>query len=101
MFSKEQLQTLEVQIIIILHDTNQVTSTIPGISDTLGAVILGEIGDIHCFDSPSKLIAFAGLDVKVNQSGEFSATKNKISKPGSLYRGVPFGSPPKERLFVI
>ena len=32
---------------------------------------------------PSKLVAFAGLDVKVNQSGEFSGTKNKISKRGS------------------
>lgn len=85
MFSEEQLQTLEAQIASILYQTNQVIATIPGIGDTLGAVILGEIGDIHRFDSPSKLIAFAGLDVKVNQSGEFSGTKNKISKRGSPY----------------
>ena len=40
---------------------------------------MSEIGDINRFD------AFAGLDVKVNQSGEFTGTKNKISKRGSPY----------------
>jgi len=58
-------------------------TTISGIGDTLGAIIVSEIGDIHRFDAPSKLVAFAGLDVKVNQSGEFSSTRNKISKRGS------------------
>jgi len=30
-------------------------------------------------------VAFAGLDVKVTQSGEFTGTKQKISKRGSPY----------------
>ena len=53
--------------------------------DTLGAIILGEIGDIHRFDAPNKLVAFAGLDVRVTQSGEFTGTRQKISKRGSPY----------------
>ena len=69
----------------MLSQTNQAITTIPGIGDTLGAIILSEIGDIHRFDAPGKLVAFAGLDVKVNQSGEFTGTKNKISKRGSPY----------------
>ena len=65
--------------------TTSFFATIPGIGDTLGAIILSEIGDIHRFDSPSKLVAFTGLDVKVNQSGEFTGTKTKISKRESPY----------------
>ena len=84
-FSEKQLEQLEVEIADILHRTNQVITTIPGVGETLGAVILSEIGDIHRFDSPAKLVAFAGLDVRVNQSGEFTGTRNKISKRGSPY----------------
>lgn len=84
-FSEKQLEQLEAQIASVLHRTNQVIATIPGVGETLGAVILSEIGDIHRFDSPAKLVAFAGLDVRVNQSGEFIGTRNKISKRGSPY----------------
>jgi transposase len=85
MFSENQIEELEEQISSLLHHTNEVITTIPGIGDTLGAVIVSEIGDIHRFDAPNKLVAFAGLDVKVTQSGEFSGTKQHISKRGSPY----------------
>ena len=85
MFSENQIEELEEQISLLLHQTNQVITTISGIGDTLGAVIISEIGDIHRFDAPGKLVAFAGLDVKVTQAGEFIGTKNKISKRGSPY----------------
>ena len=84
-FIENQIEDLEKQISILLSKTNQVITTIPGIGETLGAIIISEIGDIFRFDSPSKLVAFTGLDVKVNQSGEFSGTKNKNSKRGSPY----------------
>ncbi len=84
-FIENQIEDLETQISNLLSKTNQVITTISGIGETLGAIIVSEIGDIHRFDSTSKLVAFAGLDVKVNQSGEFSGTKNKISKRGSPY----------------
>ena len=84
-FIENQIEELEKQISVLLKQTNQVITTISGVGETLGAIIISEIGDIHRFDSPSKLVAFAGLDVKVNQSGEFSGTKNKISKRGSPY----------------
>ena len=38
-----------------------------------GGMILGEIGDIHRFSNPNKLLAFAGLDPSVYQSGNFQA----------------------------
>jgi transposase len=85
LFIEKQTEELEVEISALLKQTNQVITTIPGIGETLGAIIVSEIGDIHRFDAPGKLVAFAGLDVKVNQSGEFIGTKNKISKRGSPY----------------
>lgn len=48
-------------------------TTITGIGSVTGAAILSEIGDISRFDSPRKLVAFAGLDATVTQSGEFEA----------------------------
>jgi len=84
-FIESQIKELESEIATLLHEINQVITTITGIGDTLGAIIVSEIGDIHRFDAPGKLVAFAGLDVKVNQSGEFSGTRNKISKRGSPY----------------
>lgn len=76
---------MEQEISILLQKTNTFITTIPGIADTLGAIIIAEIGDISRFESPSKLVAFAGLDVSVKQSGEFIGTRNKISKRGSPY----------------
>lgn len=34
-------------------------------------MILGEIGDIHRFSQPHKLLAFAGLDPSVNNPATF------------------------------
>lgn len=84
-FTEKQLSELEEQIAELLHQTNQYITTITGIGDVLGAIIVSEIGDINRFERPNQLVAFAGLDVNVKQSGEFSGSKNKISKRGSPY----------------
>ena len=84
-FLEKQIVELEKEISVLLVQTGSFITTIPGIGDTLGAIIVSEIGDINRFDAPGKLVAFAGLDVKVNQSGEFTGTKTKISKRGSPY----------------
>lgn len=84
-FLEGQIAELEEQISFLLKQTGSYITTIPGIGDTLGAIILSEIGDIHRFDAPNKLVAFAGLDVRVTQSGEFTGTRQKISKRGSPY----------------
>ena len=84
-FLEKQSEELEVQIAVLLEQTGSYITTIPGIGETLGAIILSEIGDINRFDAPNKLVAFAGLDVKIVQSGEFTGTRQKISKRGSPY----------------
>ena len=57
--------------------------TIPGIGYINGGMILGEIGDIHRFAAPKQLLAFAGLDPTVYQSGNFNASHTRMSKRGS------------------
>ena len=64
---------------------NSPITTIPGIGPVLGAIIISEFGDINRFDKPSKLVAFAGIDATVSQSGEFEGTHNVMSKRGSPY----------------
>jgi transposase len=56
--------------------------TIPGIGDLLGLTLASEIGDVARFGSPRKLIGYAGLAPKINQSGERSRT-GALSKAGS------------------
>ncbi|SHD78673.1 IS110 family transposase [Schnuerera ultunensis] len=84
-FIEKQLEELEPKISELLHQTNQVITTITGIGDVLGAIIIGEIGDISRFESAPKLVAYAGLDVAIKQSGDFVGTQTKISKRGSPY----------------
>ena len=62
---------------------DSVIMTIPGIGYLNGGMILGEIGDIHRFSTPKKLLAFAGLDPSIYQSGNFNARRTRMSKRGS------------------
>lgn len=59
--------------------------SIPGIGDLTATTILGEIDDIHNFKTSKQLVAYAGLDPSVHQSGSFTASNNKISKRGTPY----------------
>lgn len=82
---KEQISSIDKNIKEIMDTLNSNILTIPGISYTLGAIILSEIGDIHRFSNPTKLLAYAGLDPSVRQSGKFNATTTRISKRGSKH----------------
>ena len=78
-----QLKELDCKIKEMMDEINSIILTIPGISYTLGSIILSEIGNIDKFASSTKLLAFEGLDPSVKQSGNFNATIIKMSKRGS------------------
>jgi len=78
-----QINTVDNEIKDIVESLDSVIMTIPGIGPINGGMILGEIGDINRFSKPRKLLAFAGLDPSVYQSGNFIAKKTKMSKRGS------------------
>ena len=82
---KKQIKDIDLEIITLMKIINSKIITIPGIGYNLGAMIISEIGDIKRFSNPSKLLAFAGLDPVVKQSGNFQADSMKISKRGSTY----------------
>lgn len=84
-FIENQVKDVEIEIESILSRMNTPIQTIPGIGNVTAAIILGEIGDINRFDSPSKLVAYAGLDATVSQSGEYECSTNHLSKRGSPY----------------
>lgn len=79
------METLEKEItsIVTKHFSNILT--IPGVGTITAGLTLGEIGDIKRFNSPSALVAFAGLDPTVYESGEFKGKKVSISKRGSRF----------------
>ena len=81
----DQITTLDEELDRLLQQTGTYLTTIPGLSTTLAATILGEIGDIHRFTTLKQLVAYAGLDPTVHQSGQFQATHSRLSKRGSVY----------------
>ena len=84
-FLEDQVKEIEVEISSLISEMCPVITTITGIGDVLGAAIYSEIGNISRFERANQLVAYAGLDVAVKQSGEFIGTQTKISKRGSPY----------------
>jgi len=87
--SVQTIRTIESQIdqinqLLEHHITESKTTllSIPGVGTQTGAIILAEIGDINRFKSDDTLLAYAGLDPSVYQSGNYEGSF-KISKRGS------------------
>lgn len=80
-----EIVVLDKQIKLVVVELDSPLITIPGISYTLAAIILAEIGDINRFFSPAKLLAFAGLEPSTYQSGNFTASNTPMVKCGSTY----------------
>ena len=57
--------------------------SIPGIGDNLASRILAELGDASRFTNSSQVVAYAGIDPNIYQSGEISGEHLRISKKGN------------------
>lgn len=79
---EEQIESYESKISTIIKELNPSILTIPGIGELSAASILAEYGEISNFSSPAKMLAFAGLEPSINESGtlEFNG---KMVKHGS------------------
>ena len=60
-------------------------TSIPGVGPVLAATILAELGDVARFPSVPALVAYAGLDPSVFESGQFQGRRQHLSKRGSPY----------------
>jgi len=80
------INEIENRIKVIMDEMGSTILTIPGISYRMGAMILAEIGDISRFDSPDKILAYAGLSPSTYQSGQLtSSSYSRMEKRGSRY----------------
>ena len=80
-----EIDEIEAEIKAVMDKMNPPILTIPGINYRMGAVILAEIGDFSRFDSPDKILAYAGLSPSVYQSGKLTAGYSHMEKRGSRY----------------
>ena len=80
-----EIDELEAEIKAVMLEIDSPLLTIPGVGFVLGSIILAEIGNIENFDSPAKLLKFAGLEPSVYESGKYKASDTPMVKRGSKY----------------
>ncbi len=84
-FLEAQVAEVDAALDTLLQQTEQYLTTIPGIGATTAAALLGEIGNVERFPNLEKLVAYAGIDPTVYQTGQFEAREARMSKRGSPY----------------
>ena len=78
----EKIDPIEKQISTIIKELNPRMLSIPGLGEISAATILSEYGDIKNFSSPNKMLAFAGLEPSIIESGTLQSN-GKMVKHGS------------------
>lgn len=80
-----EIAEIEQEIDAILNTMNSSITTIPGIGKCMAAMILAEIGDFSKYDSPDKILAYAGMSPFFYQSGQLTNCYSHMEKCGSRY----------------
>ncbi|WP_249028595.1 IS110 family RNA-guided transposase [Tannockella kyphosi] len=80
---ESQIEDVEANIIEMMKEIDSAILNIPGMGYIQGAYILSAIISIDRFDSPCKVLAYAGLDPIIRQSGNFNAKRTRMSKRGN------------------
>lgn len=78
----DEINKLDSEIETIIKELNPPTLTIKGIGITMCAAIIAEFGDVNRFNSPDAMLAYAGLEPSIIQSGMMEF-KGKMVKHGS------------------
>ena len=83
----KEIDEVEAAIAEIMYSIQSPITTIPGMGLRMGAMILAEVGDFANFDSPDKILAYAGLSPSTYESGKLSLTGaySHMEKRGSRY----------------
>jgi len=82
---EDQIKQIEGKINPIIDVLQSPIMTIPGISYRMAAIIIAETENFNNFNSAEKVLAFAGLEPSVYQSGQLTSTHSKMVKRGSKY----------------
>ena len=83
----KEIAEVEDSIEEIMNSIQSPITSIPGMGYRMGAMILAEIGDFANFDSPDKILAYAGLSPSTYESGKLSLSGaySHMEKRGSRY----------------
>lgn len=82
---ENQIKQVEAKINPIVDELQSPILTIPGISYRMAAIIIAETENFSNFDSAEKVLAYAGLEPSVYQSGQMTSSHAKMVKRGSKY----------------
>lgn len=80
-----QKEALIDRMDILVTENAMNLAQIPGIGAITACTIMGEIGDISNFRGADSLVAYAGINPMVYQSGKYEAKGLSMSKKGSSY----------------
>ena len=80
-----EINEIEAEIKQIVDSLGTTMLTVPGIGYATAASILAEIGDFSNFETPDKVLAFAGMSPSTYQSGQLTNCYAHMEKRGSKY----------------
>ena len=83
-----QIDNLESKIVALINEVRPHFMSIPGIGPLSAAVLYAEFGDVSNFSSPAQMLAFAGLEPGVNDSGTESHGGRMVKRGSSQLRYV-------------
>ena len=79
----EQIASIDKELEAFVNDFDTPLKSIRGLGHLEISVFLSVTNNLNNFDSPSKVLAYAGLDPVVRQSGKWRASKSRMSKRGN------------------
>ena len=88
----QQLLTAKTTLVAMRNEMLRLARQLPehetvramyGVGEITAAQLMAEIGDVRRYPRRSSLVAFAGVDPAVNQSGKHEAQSNPTTKRGS------------------
>ena len=79
------IDEIEYSIDMIMDSMASPITTIPGIANRMGAMIIAEIGDFTRFDNADRILAYAGISPTTYQSGQLNSSYAHMEKRGSRY----------------
>ena len=82
---EKQIQHTEAKIIPMVDSFHSPLLGVPGISYRMAVIIIAETENFANFSHAEQVLAFAGLEPSVYQSGQLTSTHAKMVKRGSKY----------------
>jgi len=83
--ARKTLMTVKAEVIRLAQQLPEygIVQSMYGVGEITGAQLMAELGDVRRFDNRRSIVAFAGVDPEVNQSGSYNRASNPASKRGS------------------